>query len=84
VKSSRSASHTALSVDAGPRPHLRRDRAHPCHICAGTRADVGSFAVHPAVAHAPTTEESMMDLKFKIGIAEDYLRKEEARKKVQY
>ncbi len=36
-----------------------------------------------AVAHAPTTEETMMDLKFKIGIAEDYLRKEEARKRVQ-
>jgi len=34
-----------------PLPHLRRDRTHPCHICAGT--GLGRDACAPRDAHPP-------------------------------
>ena len=40
---------TAADSCASPLPHLRRDRAHRCHICAGTGLPVACAIVPPAV-----------------------------------
>ena len=40
---------TAADSCASPLPHLRRDRAHRCHICTGTGLPVACAIVPPAV-----------------------------------